>query len=315
MDRDNVRAKKIYSLASAGLLLIAAFTTGCGAGSGMGGKISYLNFDNTDAFGGKLIREEIKRGLDEKGLDAEFFDAKGDRNTQIDQMKEAIAAGSEAIVLLAIDGDGIIPIVEQANAAKIPVVTVNRDANGGDRYRVYSEEYEAGKLQADFMAKNLPPGANVVYLEGTGNLGSSQQRWDGFRRECLEKRSDINLLDMQDGRYSRAEAMKIMSLWLSIFPKIDAVVCGNDQMAFGAIDALKRANRLEGCMVSGVYAVDEALEAIKNGEMVQTIKQDGIKQAQGVVSVLEALHNGQKPTDIVVPFTSITKDNLADFMK
>ena len=314
MKLDNGKAGKICSLAGAGLFFVAALTAGCGINGNPGGKISYLNFDNTDAFGGKLIREEIKRGMEEKGLAAEFFDAKGDRNTQIDQMKEAIAAGSEAIVLLKRELY-LSDIVAQANAAKIPVVTVNRDANGGDRYRVYSEEYEAGKLQADFMVKNLPPNANVVYLEGTGNLGSSQQRWDGFRRECLEKRSDINLLDMQDGRYSRAEAMKIMSLWLSIFPKIDAVVCGNDQMAFGAIDALKRANRLDGCMVSGVDAVDEALVAIKNGEMVQTIKQDGIKQAQGVVSVLEALHNGQQPTDIVVPFTSITKDNLADFMK
>ena len=166
--------------------MIAALTAGCGGGGGTSGKISYLNFDNTDAFGGKLIREEIKRGTDAKGFNVEFFDAKGDRNTQIDQMKDAIAAQSDAIVLLAIDGDGIIPIVEQANEANIPVVTVNRDANGGKRYRVYSEEYEAGKLQAEFMVKNLPQGATVVYLEGTGNLGSSQQRWEGFRKECLE---------------------------------------------------------------------------------------------------------------------------------
>ena len=312
----NLITTKADKLLAVGLLVVAALSAGCGGGGGgASGKIAYLNFDNTDAFGGKLIREEVKRGVDAKNLDVEFFDAKGDRNTQIDQMKEAIDSGAEAIVLLAIDGDGIIPIVEQANAANIPVVTVNRDANGGDRARVYSDEYEAGKLQAEFMLKNLPTGANIVYLEGTGNLGSSQQRWEGFRKECVEKRSDIKLLDMQDGRYSRAEAMKIMAMWLSIFPKIDAVICGNDQMAFGAIDALKRANRLEGCMVSGVDAVDEALEAIEKGEMVQTIKQDGIKQAQGVVTNLEAIHNGQKPSDIVVPFTSITKDNLNDFRK
>ena len=303
--------KKFLALSMAALFSFAA--GGCGDGNS--GKISYLNFDNTDAFGGKLIREEIKKGAEAKGLDLEFYDAKGDRNTQVDQMKEAIANKSEAIVLLAIDGDGIIPLVEEANAAKIPVVTVNRDANGCERYRVYSEEYEAGKLQAEYMLKILTPNANVVYLEGTGNLGSSQQRWDGFRKECLEKRTDINLLDMQDGRYSEVEAMKITAQWLTIFPKIDAIICGNDQMAFGAITALKAANRLEGCMVSGVDAVDKAIELIEKGEMAQTIKQDGVKQAEGVVTVLDKLHRGEQASDIIVPFTSITKENLQDFKK
>ncbi len=298
----------------AGILFAGLAVTGCGETNS--DRIVYLNFDNTDAFGGKLIREEIARGAQSKGLNLEFFDAKADRNTQIDQMKDAIAGGAESIVLLAIDGDGIIPFVDQAAEAGIPVVTVNRDANGGERIRVFSDEYEAGKLQAEYMVKHLPPDSNVVYLEGTANLGSSQQRWEGFKKECLEKRSDIHLLDMQDGRYSKVEAMKIMSLWLSIYPKIDAVICGNDQMAFGAITALKRANRLQGCLVSGVDAVDEALAAIAAGEMAQTVKQDGIKQAAGVVDVLAAIHSGNsKPADIEVPFTSITKENLAQFKK
>ena len=297
-----------------GIFLIIFLTTGCSEKGGSD-RIVYLNFDNTDAFGGILIREEFAKRAQSAGLNVEYFDAKGDSNTQIDQLKEAIESEPMAIVLLAIDGDGIIPIVEQANEAGIPIVTVNRDANGGDRIRVYSEEYEAGKLQADYMLKNLPQGANVVYLEGTANLGSSQQRWEGFKKECLEKRPDLNLLDMQDGRYSKVEAMKIMSLWLTIFPKIDAVVCGNDQMALGAIIALKAANRLAGCQISGVDAVDEALNAVAAGEMVQTIKQDGIEQAAGVVKVLETIKNGGNPTDIKVPFTSITKDNLAQFKK
>ena len=127
--------KKLLALSMAAVFSMAA--AGCGGGNN--GKIAYLNFDNTDAFGGKLIREEVKKGAESKGLNLEFYDAKGDRNTQVDQMKTAIADKSEAIVLLAIDGDGIIPLVEEANAAKIPVVTVNRDANGCERYRVYSE--------------------------------------------------------------------------------------------------------------------------------------------------------------------------------
>ena len=296
-----------------GTFLTLILTTGCGSNDN--DRVVYLNFDGTDHFGGMLIRDEIMKGAQSKGLNIDYYDAKGDSNTQIDQFRDAIQGGAKAIVLLAIDGDGIIPIVERANKAGIPIVTVNRDAHGGDRTRVYSEEYEAGKLQADYMVKNLPPNANVVYLEGMANLASSQQRWEGFQKECLQRRPDVKLLDMQDGRYSKVEAMKIMSLWLSIFPKIDAVVCGNDQMALGAIVALKAANRLAGCQVSGVDAIDDALNAVAAGEMVQTIKQDGIKQAEGVVTVLDTINKGGSPQDIVVPFTSITKDNLAQFKK
>ena len=293
--------------------LTVIFTTGCGdSGSD---RIAYLNFDGSDAFGGVLIRDQILKSAQSKGLNIDYYDAKGDSNTQIDQFREALASSPMAIVLLAIDGDGIIPFVKRANEMGIPIVTVNRDANDGERIKVTSDDLEAGKLQADYMAQKLPQGANVVYLEGTANLLLSQKRLDGFKKELNGKRPDVQILDMQDGKFSKAEAMKITALWLSIYPKIDAVVCGNDQMALGAIAALKSANRLTGCLVSGIDAVDDALKAIAAGEMAQTIKQDGIKQADSVVEILETISKGGKPTDIDVPFTSITKDNLAQFKK
>ena len=299
---------KKYLTLIAGLCMVLIMTAGCGGGKS--DKIAYLNFDGSDHFGGMLIRDEILKGAQAKGLQIEYFDAKGDSNTQIDQMKEALESNPQAIVLLAIDGEGIIPFVERANEQDIPIVTVNRDANGGERIRVYSDEYEAGKLQAEYMAKSLPQGANVVYLEGTSNLLLSQQRWEGFSKELTSKRPDVKILDCQDGKFNKAEAMKIMSLWLSSYPKIDAVVCGNDQMALGALAALKGSNRLVGCQVSGIDAIDDALNAVASGEMVQTVKQDGIKQAQGVVTVLDQINKGSKPADINVPFTSITKENL-----
>lgn len=295
------------------LIVVIAVMTGCGGERS--DKIFYLNHDNTDFFGGMLIREEVARFAQTKGLNIDFYDAKGDSNTQMDQMKEALKNNPQAIVLLAIDGDGMIPFVKRANEIGIPIVTVNRDANDGERIRVTSDDFEAGKLQANYMAQKLPQGANVVYLEGTANLLLSQKRWDGFKKELNAKRPDIQILDMQDGKFSKAEAMKITALWLSIYPKIDAVVCGNDQMALGAIAALKSANRLTGCLVSGIDAVDDALKAIAAGEMAQTIKQDGIKQADSVVEILETISKGGKPTDIEIPYTSITKDNLAQFKK
>ncbi|MCR5833801.1 MAG: sugar ABC transporter substrate-binding protein [Selenomonadaceae bacterium] len=296
----------------AGLFLAASVLTGCGGG-GNSERIVYLNHDGDDLVGGQMMRDYIIDRAKPKGFNIEVFDAKGDGNAQFDYMKTALEEGAQAIILIAIDNDSIMPLVKQANAQGIPIITINRDISDGERINVGCDEYEAGKLQAEYMLKNLPQGATVVYLEGMASLNIARLRWEGFKQECLDKRSDLKLLDMQDSKWSKAEAMKIMSLWLSIFPKIDAVVCGNDQMAMGAVEALKAAGRLKGCHVAGVDATDDALKAIANGEMVQTIKQDIGKQADGVVETLEKIRSGSKPTKITIPFTSVTKENLSQF--
>ena len=245
-------------------------------------------------------------------MKVDYYDAKGEINVQIDQMKEAINKGVKTIVLLAVDGTLIMPTVELAVNEGVTIITVNRDIKECEHFEVTSIEYEAGILQAEYLSKTLPFNAKIVYLMGMGNQRSSVQRWEGFRNEISDRRPDIEILDMQDGSYIRTEAMKIMSLWLKLYPKIDAVVCGNDQMAFGAIAAMKAVNRLEGCQVVGVDAVEEAIEAIKNGEIVMTVKQDAAAQAAGAVELAVLSENYQDLINIILPFQVVTKDNLSE---
>ena len=309
-----MKLPKKYFGALAGIFLSAGLMTGCG-GSGGSDSIAYLCFDRSDTFGGTLIGEAFEKAAASKGLNVTYYDAKGDANLQVDQMKEVISNGVKTVVLLAADGDIMATEVEKANAEGITVITVNRNVNGGEHFDVMSDDLEAGKLQGEYMAKNLPQGATVAYLEGEHTNSSAVKRWEGFKASCLDKRPDITLLDMQDGGWSKTEGMKITALWLTLFPKIDAVVCGNDQMALGAIMALKAAGKLQGCQVSGVDAVDDALKAIAAGEMVQTIKQDAVKQAEGAANLAAAAVSGGSLANVNVPFVSITKENLSQFAK
>ena len=308
-----MKCRKKYFGALAGIFLSASLMTGCGGGGGDG--IAYLCFDRSDTFGGTLIGNAFEQAAASKGLNVTYYDAKGDANLQVDQIREVMANGVKTIVLLATDGDIMATEVEKANAEGITVITVNRGVNGGEHFDVMSDDLEAGKLQGEYFAKNLPQGANVAYLEGDNTNASARKRWEGFKASCLDKRPDITLLDMQDGAWSKTEGMKITALWLTLFPKIDAIVCGNDQMALGAVAALKTANRLQGCQVSGVDAVDDALKAIAAGEMVQTIKQDAIKQAEGAAELAATAQQGGSLSNITVPFVSITKENLSQFAK
>ena len=292
------------------------YLTGCGgSGAGEAGKVIYANHNDDDAFAMHL-KNTFAEKAKAAGLEVEFLNGKGDSNLQIDQLNEAIANKAAAIVLLAMDGTSIVPTVEKAREAGIPVVIMNRDVNDPKVIGSLSDDREAGRMQGEFMAKNLPPNAKIVYLMGESFLSVAVKRWEGFKEACLDKRPDIQLLASVDGSWSRAEGMKAMTLWLSFFPEIHGVVAANDEMALGAIQALKAANRLQGCLVTGVDATPDGLAAVEAGELSQTIKQDAEGQAAGAVTLVQGFLSGKAPTESLdIPFTSITQTNVAQFVK
>ena len=303
--------KKMFKAAAAacGVLALLALP-GCGSQGGAGHKIYFAaHADATDFTG--LLYEGVKSRM--QGAEVEFLNANGDPNLQIDQLKAAIEEKPAAIVLLAVDGNAVIPAVEKANEAGIPVIATNRDLNGGTFANVASDEAQAGRLQGEYMSKHLPQGAKVVYLMGESRQSGAIARWEGFKAACLDKRPDIQLLAKADANWSEAEGLKDMTLWLQVYPQIDAVVCGNDNMALGALHALKAAGK-SGVLISGVDAVDDALKAVAAGDMSQTVKQDADKTAEAIAGLLQKSLSGTAPTDDVkVPFTEITRDNISQF--
>lgn len=298
------------------LLVIAAMiVAGCGSSDTGSGKVYCLLHDNADAgFQGDLKRAIVNR-LQAAGIETEVVDAKGDANVQHDQIKQAIDAKASAIVLAAVDGEAVIPEIEKANAAGIPIIRINRDISGGKFFSSVSDDREAGRMQGEFMAKNLPQGAKIVYMNGEMTQSGAKKRWEGFKESCLDKRPDIQLLASADCSWSEVVALRQMSLWLKLFPQIDGVVGANDDMALGAIRALRDAGRLEGVLVSGVDATDAALQAVSDGTMSQTVKQDAEGQGEGAFALIQAVRQGNKqPEDILVPFVEITKANIGQFL-
>ena len=306
------------SLKKWGLALLPAAClalSGCSLTGSSSDRVVYANYDDSDGFCAQL-KDAFAKKAQADGIEVTFLDAKGDGNLQIDQLNEVISDGAGAIILLAADGSSIVKTIEKANDAGIPIITVNRSVAGGKVLRAFSDDVEAGRMQGEYMAAHLPPNAKIVYLQGDGTQGSAVGRWEGFKAACLDRRSDIQLLSFVDAGWSKAEALKTMMLWMSMFPEIDGVVAGNDDMAIGAVAALKGAGRLEGCLISGVDATAAGLAAVEAGEMAQTIKQDAKAQGEGALTLAEGFIKGNPPSgDLAVPFTSITQDNLAQAAK
>lgn len=296
--------KKALLLAS--LFAANSILAGCGGGSATN-KILYASHTENKDFTANVYNATESRVQD---AEFEFVNSNRDVNLQIDQVMAAVDEHPAAIVLVPVDAEALIPAVKKANNANIPVIATNRDLNGGDFVMVKSDDKQAGQLQGEYMAKNLPQNAKVVYLMGESTQGSAQERFQGFKEACLDKRKDVTLLAKADANWSEAEAVKFATLWMTLFPQIDGVIAGNDTMALGAMKTMLAAGR-KGFLVSGVDAKGEAVEAIKKGVMHHSAKQNADKIGEQIANAIQKGRAGNPQTgEVRVPFSSVTIDTL-----
>lgn len=324
--------KRFGAMALTGAMVLGAMT-GCGdSGSAAGGsagqsgsayKIGYVNLADTDVF--CMARETALSALVANSeYSVSYTDGNNDNQKQIDQVNAFIAKKVNGIIVVPSDSEAITPAVKAANQAGIPVICFGIKANSGDFTFVGSDSYEAGKMQGEFMAGKLEQNANVLYCAGTSGLEHSALRRNGFKDALQEAgRSDITILDDQDCDYTKDKAMKTCDAWVQTYSdgaggvKFDAIVCANDQMALGCVESLKGAGVLTGAgeiLITGVDGTDDAIKAVANGYMTQTVLQDANGQADAAFDVMKKMIAGEAvDKEVIVPFQSITAENAASF--
>lgn len=315
--------KKFLSLLIAGGML-AGLLSGCASGGGSAGggdkasdafTVAYLNSGDSDVFD-KLKKDTFNNLVkDDSSLTVVNSEANMDPQKQLNQIDDAIMQEVDAIVVVPIDYSGVTPGVQAANQAGIPVICLGIESEGGDYTFVGCQNRDAGVMQADYMAEVLPQNAKVLYLSGTPGLYHSVERHDGFYDTMAEKRPDVEILGEMTGEYTRDKAQKVVEDWCQSYSEFDAIVCANDQMALGAIEALKAANRLEGVLVAGVDATDDAMNKIKEGEMAISIRQSADALAQHCYETLQKMQAGEDPgARVIVDFEPVTADNVDTYL-
>lgn len=234
---------------------------------------------------------------------------------QLRFMEEGITKGVDAIVVVPADSKGIVPGIEKANAAGIVVATPNTRAAGGDVVTwTGCANYDAGYEVASYVMSRLSGRKNVIYLEGTPGNQTAVDRMAGAKQAIKE--GGGNLLVSQTAKFSRVEGQNLMENLLQQFPDIDAVICGNDEMALGAIEAMDAAGRLQGIIVSGFDGNADAVKSIKEGRLTVTGDQRPDTQCYwGVVAAFMALKGMPTPKDIYLPAPLITKDNVDKYLQ
>lgn len=311
------RSFRMMLLALATVFMVA----GCGGDnsdkvSNPDGAVAFAIHEQSDGIPGKLLND-VKAKSEGAGWQFVNEIAGGNANLQLDQVNKMVDDKAAAIVVIAQNGDSIVPAVKRANEAGIPVIATNRDINGGVFTNVVNNERQAGELQADYMAAHLPQNAKVVYIKGDMTISAAVNRYEGFKEAIKAKRPDVEIIASNStGDWSEVQGIRELSLWLGMYPQIDGVAAANDYMAMGAIKAMKAAGRFnESVIVCGVDSIDDALASIAAGELKMTVKQDANKIVETIMGLLQQIKQGQSPEkgDVLVPMIAITKDNLSQY--
>lgn len=255
------------------------------------------------------------------GVTLQMEDAGGDISRQQSQIENFIASGVDGIIVMLVDADSGQAMSAQAASAGIPLVFVNLMPPNGeslpDRQAwVGSDEVLAGTLQAQEMCRMLGGEGEAVML--LGQLGTSGQRGrtEGVHTvletpEC----SGITIADEQTANYMRTPGLDLMTNWLTSGMQIDAVFSNNDEMALGAIQALKAAGvPMDQVIVGGVDATRDALAAMAMGDLDVTVFQNAKGQGVGAVdTVLRIIRDEPYEKNAFIPFELVTPENLSEY--
>lgn len=270
-----------------------------------------------------------------------FYDGRYDASVQNDQAATAIQTRVDAIIVNPMDYEANIDIVTNAKEAKIPVVVTNARLNTEEMTsEVVSNDELGGYLEAKAVLDKLQcktKKVNVVIIEGPKGGSGEIQRGKGNDKAIAEcGPGQVTVLERKTANWSRAEAQPLMENWLQKHRgKINGVIGQNDEMALGAIEAIKGAGlNVNDFAIAGVDGVSDAIHAVQAGEMV-SILQDAKGQMQGAIDVaLRAVKGAgyQPQSDIwqqyakdlawdggtkkhyYIPWTTVTADNAQQLL-
>ena len=261
-------------------------------------------------------QEGMQSFADANGIELLWNSAGGDVATQASQVEQLINQGVDAIIIVPVQADSLQPQLQMAKDAGIPVLAVNTTLANEELITsaVLPDDVAAGAQEMQQMADALGGKGNIVILQGP--LGSSPEldRTAGIE-SVLAKYPDINVLAKDTANWKRDEAVNKVKNWISSFgDELNGIVAENDDMALGAIQAMKEANINPLLPVVGIDGIQDGLAAVKAGEMIGSSLQHGRVELAAGLAVAQKVFCGE-PYEAKYTYVmpAITPDNVATY--
>ena len=303
--------RKLIALAAVTLLSSPAFAAKIG--------VSMDKFD--DNFLTVLRNGMSEYAKTQPGLSLQIEDAKDDVSKQLSQIQNFIANKVDAIVVNPVDTSATAAMTKLAAEAGVPLVYVNREPIDVDKLGpkaafVASNEKDSGTLETQAICKLLGGKGDILVIEGElSNQAAVQRTADIHEVIKTDACKGIKIIAEQTAVWDRTKSQNLVTNWLSKGLKFDAIVANNDEMAVGAIQALKAAGvDTKKAIVGGVDATQDALASMKAGDLKVTVFQDAAGQGKGAIDAALAIVAG-KAVDkkVYIPFQLVTPENMDKF--
>ena len=242
-----------------------------------------------------------------------LMDGQADIAKQISQAEDLIAKGVDIIILNPQDADGSAQVLDLASDANVPVVEVNTETTRTDYASfVGSDDTEAGEIMGKYVDEKMNGEGQYAILEGEMGQSAQLLRYQGLENTIL-KDSNLQCVATLSANWSRDEAMQTTEDWLGQYPDLKAIICENDDMSMGALQASEAEGK--DLILIGTDAIPDALQAIKDGRLDATVLQDANSQASTAIDVAVKIINGEKvDSRYQIPFQLITAENVDEYL-
>ncbi len=295
-------------------VLATALATSCqrggdgGGGARIGLSVSTLNnpFFVT-------LRDGAQGAADKAGAELIISDAQNDTAQQQDDIQNFVTQQVNAILVNPVDSDAVVPAIEAANQANIPVIALDRGASGGEiASTIASDNVQGGNLAGEELIRLVGSGS-VAQLEGIPGAEPARDRGQGFQ-EAIDAQSSVEVVASQTANFDRAEGLNVTENILQANPGIVGIFAQNDEMALGAVQALG-GSAGEEVKVVGFDAIEDALSAIQDGTMNATVAQQPAEIGSlGVENAISVINDESVEENIPVEVQLVTPENVSEFL-
>ncbi len=280
-------------------------------------RVAYIARAQADSFAAWLansIKEEARKY---PNIIVDIFDGQANDDVENSLIENAIINKYDVIIIQPNNGEAQRPYAEKVVASGIICITTNaRIAGIAGASSVDADPYKQAAVNAVAALKQIPQGANVVVLNGPPGNFHADERRRSWKIEFFDKRPDVKIVGEQIANWNKDEALSFMETWIQANNRIDAVISMNDNMAAGALEAVKGNSKFNNLLVYGVDGTAEACLLIKEGKMTSTCMQSAYDLSEKILDTVNKLVNKeatQIDTDIDNPL--VTKDNVDEYIK
>lgn len=216
------------------------------------------------------LKDGAQAKADEMGYELVVLDSQNDPSKEISNMEDLVTKGMNVILINPTDSDAVANAIKIANENNIPVITLDRGANGGEVVsHIASDNVAGGKMAGEFIIEKLGGKGKIVELEGLAGTSAARDRGQGFNEAIAS--TELEVVAKQPADFDRTKGLSVMENILQAQSEINAVFAHNDEMALGAYQAIEASGR--DILVVGFDAVDDAVMSVNEGKMAATIAQ------------------------------------------